>query len=493
MMIGRWTRCTTAVVALSGLDLVGGAKPIAAASDWDRRIAKIFRAIPDPSVAWGVVVVDLSTDSVAFEHNAHQPLIPASNQKLLVMAAAVDMLGSGFEFRTVVGIRGRDLVIVGDGDPAIGDARLCERSGESATAVFDRWAAALKSTGHQTIEGDLIIDESVFDGQTTHPSWDESELQKWYASPTGGLNFADNCVELTVWPAAPGRPPLWEVLPPVSTIEVTNRATSARAGVPVVGRPSASFGYLLSGRCGSRVTLEPVSVPDPGMFFADACRTALERVGIVIRGRVRRERVRSASGVLPPDVTPIADYRTPIGDVLGRIGKNSQNLFAECLTKRLGYEHMRRRAPASARGSWVSAAAAINAFLVSCDIDTAGCVIADASGLSRENRVTASQFVRILTHMNKHPDRALFIDNLAVAGESGSLRDRMEALGGSVVAKTGTLRGVTALSGYIGGAANPRFAFSVIFNGIQGPTTPYRALQDELCRTLVARTALADK
>ena len=490
MMIGRWT---AAVAILSGLALVGGAEPVASANELERRITKVFRAIPDPSVAWGVAVVDLSTASVVFEHNAGQPLIPASNQKLLVMAAAVELLGPGFEFRTVVGIRGRDLVIVGDGDPAIGDARLCERLGVSTTAVFDRWAVALKSAGHQTISGDLVIDESVFDGQTTHPSWDEGELQKWYASPAGGLNFADNCVELTVWPADPGRPPFWEVVPPVSTIEVTNRATSAGTGVPVVGRPSASFRYLLSGRCGSRVTLEPVSVPDPGMFFADVCRSALGQAGIVIRGRTRRERVRSPSGVLPTDVTLIADYRTPIGEVLRRVGKDSQNLFAECLAKRVGYEHMRRSAPRSARGSWVSAAAAINAVLLSCDIDTAGCVIADASGLSRDNRVTAWQVVRVLAHMAKHSDGALFIDNLAVAGETGSLRDRMEDLGASVAAKTGTLRGVSALSGYIGGVANPRFAFSVIFNGIKGPTTRYRALQDELCRILASRTELIDK
>ena len=409
------------------------------------------------------------------------------------MAAALDALGSEFQFRTVAGIRGQDLVIVGDGDPAIGDARLCEQRGVSITAVFERWAVALKAAGHQTIAGDLVIDESVFDGQTVHPSWDEGELQKWYASPAGGLNFADNCIELTVWPAESGRPPFWEVVPPVSTIEVINRAKSAGAGVPVVGRPGASFRYLLSGRCGSRATLEPVSVPDPGMFFADACRSGLARAGVVVRGDVRRERVRSPSGALPSGFATIADYRTAIGDVMGRIGKNSQNLFAECLAKRIGYEHMRRSVPQSARGSWVSAASAINAFLASCGINTAGCVIGDASGLSRENRVTASQFVRVLTHMNKHSARGMFIDSLAVAGERGSLHDRMGVLGGSVVAKTGTLHGVSALSGYIGGTAHPRFAFSVIFNGIKGPTTPYRALQDELCRTLVARTELVDK
>lgn len=493
MMIGRFGRWTMAFAALGGLGVACGAESVAAASGLNRRIAKIFRTIPNPSVTWGAAVVDLSTGSVVYEHNANEPLIPASNQKLLVMGAAMDVLGSEFEFRTVAGIRGQDLVIVGDGDPAIGDARLCERLGVSTTAVFDRWAAALKTAGHQTIAGDLVIDESVFDGQTVHPSWDEGELQKWYASPAGGLNFADNCIELTVWPGDPGRPPFWEVVPHVSTIEVINRALSASSGVPVVGRPSASFRYLLSGRCGSRVTLEPVSVPDPGMFFADALRGALNRAGIVVRGQVRRERVRSPSGALPSNFTRIADHRTPIGDVVGRIGKNSQNLFAECLAKRIGYEHMRLSAPRSARGSWVSAAAAINAFLIACDIDTVGCVIADASGLSRENRVTASQFVRVLAHMNKHSDRALFIGSLAVAGERGSLRDRMAVLGGSVAAKTGTLRGVSALSGYIGGAANPRFAFSVIFNGIKGSTVPYRALQDELCRTLVARTELVDK
>ena len=450
------------------------------------RIDALFRSLANRSVRSAVVVRDASSGAIVFSANASTPMIPASNQKLFVLAAAVDVLGPAFEFRTVFALRGKDLVVIGDGDPGFGDPRLCDETECSVTAVFKRWADALIRMGYADGSGDIIIDETLFDDQTTHPSWEADDLQRWYAAPVGALNLHDNCIQVSVWPnGASGAAPFWSITPPASGIEIVNRARSERSGVPVISRRDPSFQFVISGSCGSHVDLAPVAVPDPGGFFADVLSTALTRVGISLSGRIRRERVRNDDGSLPSDVRIIADHRTSLKDVLARIGKNSQNLFADCLVKRLGYEHMRRAGHKPARGSWISGAAAITAFLNRCGIDTTGLVLADASGLSRDNRATAAQISAVLLHMSQHADRALFMDNLAVAGRDGSLRKRMGDLAGRVAGKTGTLRGVTALSGYATDPAGRRFVFSTMFNGFTGGSAPYKRIQDDLCRLLV--------
>ncbi|NOT02345.1 MAG: hypothetical protein HOP29_17190, partial [Phycisphaerales bacterium] len=166
-----------------------------------RHVGEIVRRVDRDRAAVSIVVADLADGRSLGAGYATTPLIPASIQKQLVMAAAIDQLGPGFSFRTVVGTYGRDVVVVGDGDPGLGDPRLCQAAGEEPTAVLNRWADALKRSGVSVVEGDLVVDESIFDGQWVHPSWEPNDLPKWYAAPVGGLNLADNCIEVTAFPS----------------------------------------------------------------------------------------------------------------------------------------------------------------------------------------------------------------------------------------------------------------------------------------------------
>ena len=189
-----------------------------------------------------------------------------------------------------------------------------------------------------------------------------------------------------------------------------------------------------------------------------------------------------------------AEHKTSLADVLNRIGKDSQNLFAECLLKRLGYEWQRRRGSPEAIGTWAGGRAAIRAWLDSLPGRTtdgvadrwAGMIIADGSGLSRTNRLTARQIVDLLTVMHGHPHGDFFAESLSVAGRDGSLhrKKRLRDLTGAVRAKTGTLSGVKALSGYVDTPSGRRLAFSVVFNGITGPSAPFNELHDRMCRIL---------
>jgi len=430
-------------------------------------------------------VLELPSGRVLYSAHADELMIPASNMKLLITAAALDLLGPDFAFRTILAVRGDDLVVIGDGDPATGDAKLAREQGEPITAMFHRWADALRARGITHIRGDLIFDDSIFDAQWVNPQWPPEDHQKAYAAPVGGLNFNDNCIVATVWPASqPGAPALFELTPRTTLIEIENRCKSGGRGKPVIRRVGQRPRYVLAGRCSKRASLAPVAVPDPGAFFASALRTALAAKGIRIDGRTRRARIRNHDGSLPSDCRLIAEHRTPLASALRLCNKSSQNLFAECLLKRIGYEYARRTGQGEPVGSWTNGRQAVRAFLWKLGIDPIGLVIDDGSGLSRDNRLNARHLTEVLKYMFTHPHAGVFLQSLSVNGVDGTLKRRMTDIKGRVRAKTGYIRGVRTLSGYVTTRAGTTLCFSILFNDIPGGTAPYNRMHDEICRLL---------
>ncbi|UCC29949.1 MAG: D-alanyl-D-alanine carboxypeptidase/D-alanyl-D-alanine-endopeptidase [Phycisphaerales bacterium] len=438
----------------------------------------------------GACVINLATGETVFAENPEMPLTPASSMKLFVMAAALSELGPDFAFETIFAIDGTNIVVIGDGDPATGDEKLHHRRGESITADFERWATILLEIGVKAIPGDLLIDESIFDDQWVHPSWEEDDLDNWYAAPVGGLNFNDNCIDITVFPAKRrDAPVLVTFQPETALVRIINKCRTGGEGTPVVHHPPGSFEYIIRGRCSKRWPFGSVSFPDPGLLFADSLRTVLANRGVKVAGTIQRKRVRLPNGGLPPSLSVLARRTTPLSDLLRRVGKDSQNLFAECLLKRTGFAWAQRRGDLDPQGSWSLGKEAVLAFMRQSGIDARGLVLADGSGLSRENACTARQLASLLAWTHKEGKGRLLYEGLSVAGVDGSLRKRLKDIPGRVRAKTGTMRGVRTLAGYVDAEAGPRYAFAVLFNGYKGPSTPYKQIQDRICRVLAGAVA----
>lgn len=459
--------------------------PAAHASGLSVRLKQCLARAPHSQTTVGACVVDLTSGETVFAYGADESLIPASTMKIFAMGAAIEELGSQFEFQTVLATDGINLYVIGDGDPGFGDPSIASNHDESVYAVFEQWASRLRATGVGNIPGDLVIDESVFDDERLHPSWEPTDLGKWYAAPVGALNFNDNCVDLTLTPQAPGSPPRVDVTPAGTVIEVINNATSGGSGEPVLRHAFDSFSYKVSGSCPKRWPFGPVSFPDPGLLFADTLRSVFAQKGIAFSGSIARRRIRSADGTLPPMLASLTIRRTPIGDVLHRCGKDSQNLFAEALLKRAGYAWSLRTGQTVPVGSWANGTLAVQDMMKRVGTDLTGFQAVDGSGLSRDNRCTPRQQVSTLSWIHRQRWSTLFRESLSIAGVDGSLRRSLRAHPHRVFAKTGTMRGIRVLSGYVMGSVQPRFAFSVMFNNYKGPSTPYRAIQDAFCAELI--------
>jgi len=388
-----------------------------------------------------------------------EPRAPASNQKILVAAAALTLLGRDFHFETRIGLgEGGDLVVVGEGDPNL-SGRLF---GGDPTKVLRAMARDVAGKGVKSVR-DVVLDASRFDKEYIHPDWPRDQLERWYCAPVAALVYNDSCWDVTVYPRArPGAAARIEVQPSLLDPAIVNNcATSSAGNVVHLGHVEGSD-FEIRGRVSmeSKGVAASVTVRDPVRFFGDAFRAALLVEGVAVEGTVRE-------GSLP-GAREILVYRTDLGRTLGVMLVQSQNLYAECVFKRLG------------QGSFASAAEALEGALRRLEVPTAGLVVRDGSGLSRENRVSARTIHGVLQAMRDEP---LFVESLAAGGE-GTLRKRYRDLGPRVRAKTGTIDGVSTLSGYVTGREGGRYVFAILANGAS--TTRARKLQD-LVVTALAR------
>jgi D-alanyl-D-alanine carboxypeptidase/D-alanyl-D-alanine-endopeptidase (penicillin-binding protein 4) len=442
----------------------------AAAQPLERQVRAVIDSAKLGPVKLGVCIIDCTTGERLVTINERTPLTPASNLKVLTSGSALLALGSGFEFTTRFIKDGDRLVVVGDGDPAFADPELLKEMGISVGTFVDKLADAIRSaqTGTQAIR-EIVIDDRVFDRDATHPSWNPADLDRWYGAPVHGFNFHTNLLEVYVAAAArPGPSPAPRTEPSAAWIEVLGNAPTVKSGANTVGLlrdPAGDTRFRLSGTIVATPS-EPISFPlkDAGLVFARLLADRLSSPGgpaIAVRNADPADAF--ATG---PTITTV---KTPIARVLKRCNTDSYNLYADALLKRAG------RALTGQPGSWSNGAAVVRMQAADkLGPDAGELVIADGSGLSRDNKVTPLMLAQWLALLAKDPATAQpFADSLATPGE-GTFRDRFrnhKRLTGQVAGKSGFIRGVQCLSGYVTHpTTNRKVAFAILVNNVgQGP------------------------
>jgi D-alanyl-D-alanine carboxypeptidase/D-alanyl-D-alanine-endopeptidase (penicillin-binding protein 4) len=432
--------------------------------------------------AVGICVRSLDRDEELYARNVDAAFVPASNQKLLVAAAALDALGPDFCFTTRVLALGPrrgetlagDLVLRGGGDPTL--------TTEQLSALADGVAAA----GLRQVTGRVRGDDSFFDRQRLCFGWSWDDESYDYAAPISGLTLNQNTVGVEVRPGArPGLPPLVRIDPPAAPVTLRVRAVTAPAGEPAalqVERTRAREEIVVSGRLSrdSAPVTRRVTVEEPPLYAA-AVFTAL------LRARGMRVAGRPVVMTAPVGAPTLCEVRSaPLAAIVRAMDKNSENLFAETLLKTLGTRPAARTPGVGIGGQ---GEAALRGFLARSGLCGAALALADGSGLSRLDLISPRNLVRLLAAMDRHPARAAFFDSLPIAGVDGTLRRRMvgTAAAGVVRAKTGTLTHVTALSGIVTTRDGERLAFSILTNNfpapLSGPNAP-RAMEDAVAIAL---------
>jgi D-alanyl-D-alanine carboxypeptidase/D-alanyl-D-alanine-endopeptidase (penicillin-binding protein 4) len=430
-----------------------------------------------------VHVVDLGDGAEVYAFGADTLRVLASNTKVFTTAAALDQLGPGYFFETLLLTRGPvvdgvlqgDLAILGSGDPNISGRHW---AGDSY-AVFRGWAERLRALGIRGVTGDLLLVHGFFEEPYVHPEWPRDQLTKWYEAPVSALSFNDNCVLVRVLPTRPGQLARAETVPGLALFELRNTArvtTSARQHWVGIAR-TAPHALRVSGSIWQHS--EPVeswvAVADPLAFFGAAVRDALGQQGIVVAGATRP--VRSISG---RGWEIAANHRSDLLSTVEVVNKRSQNFYAESVLKHLG-------ARRCGEGSFDAGVRVVAGFLAAIGIAPGSYTMVDGSGMSRSNRFTARQVTTLLRHMFTHRHGREFLLSLPYSGEPDLSWERRLArppYRGNVFAKTGSLNSVSTLSGYAKSARGRIYAFSILCNGARSVWDAKRS-QDRIVEAIV--------
>ena len=215
------------VAAVLGLGFVS-----AAYADLAGRIDGIIRQPSQKQVQFGICIVKADTGKILYHHNAKEAMLPASNMKIIVTAAALKYLGRDYEYKTKVGLCGDTLVIIGAGDPLLGDKVTDTKYGREAGWIFNDITAKLLQNKQTTIQ-DIIVDSTIFDDERVNPNWPKEELNRWYACEVSGLNFNGNCIEIGTKTA--GDKVAVSIEPETEYVEIVNEVVRIQSGKSAVG------------------------------------------------------------------------------------------------------------------------------------------------------------------------------------------------------------------------------------------------------------------
>ena len=489
-----WVRIAAAGAA--GVALAATAPPAPGPGDAETlrlaaEVGEILGQYPWRSAHWSVLVVSLDRGDTLVAVMPDSALAPASNMKLLTTAAALRELGPDFRYRTWLltdgaladgELRG-DLVLYGTGDPGISD-----RFYDSKVAVFEELADQLIARGIRRVTGDLVGDASFLPGPLRPEGWEPDDLNDHFAAAISALSFNENVLSLRVEPAErSGWLPAVYTLPEHSGLVVDNRAVTAEGrGQLLIERDDPMAPIVVEGQIqrGGRAVWRELTVSDPAAFAVAAFRAVLAERGVEVVGsdRVVREPAGSLLGGHPITAPTTARGRTrilashvspPLREYLAVMNKKSHNLFTELVFRTVGRVR-------EGSGSPLASARAVASSMVELGVDTAGVIQLDGSGLSAGNRVRAKTLVGLLARMAASADWSEYWATLPEAGNRRELgRMYRTPAAGNLRAKTGTIEGVSALSGVVTSQDGERLAFSILVNGTPS-TTRAKRIENEI-------------
>ena len=451
--------------------------PFPSAADSARNLsqlrATLDRCFTDRGYVPGGVsakVVSRRTGATVYERGATTPLTPASTTKLFTTVAAFELMGNDASVHTTVRTDGLldangtlqgNLYLVGTGDAIL------------SVNDLEDMADQLSRMGVRRVTGNVYGDGSRFADSPERPIYSGDFEVVQAMPPVLALTINQSTVAVLVTGLADGRIGV-QTIPAGDAFVVVPQPTRRRSRVRVASATLANGfqQFIVRGHPGvNRTTTQYVTMTRPAVGAAGVFASRLRAGGITIDGTVSERQAPASSRIMTV-------FRRPLSSFAYNINKRSDNHLAEHLFKMVGSACGEQRQPAQ------RAKRAMLEVLDSLRVPRSGSVFHDGSGLSRRNRTTAATEVAMLVAAASQPWFPAFRSTLAIAGVDGTIRRRMSGsrAQGNVHAKTGSLRNVSALAGYVTTADGEELVFSFISNGPGG--SGYKVSENIACMAL---------
>ncbi len=461
------------------------------------RVIKNFRAQIDSLTDapefqpgfFGIYIEETASGQVIYARNPQRLFMPASNMKLFTTTTAMALLDSNFYFKTSLYHDGYirndtlygNLIVKGSGDPTI-SGRFYQ---DDILTVFKEWITALDSLHIHYINGKIIGDDNIMDDCGLGYGWSWDDLSYYYAAPTSGLTFNDNCLDFECWPAVNvGEKANIQINPQTAYVNLINEIRTVPSGEKRKINFERQLGtnrIRLFGQipADADTIRDSIALENPTLYACTVLKETLNGFGI---GGGEACDIDDLTDSIPDYdyLKLIAEHQSvKLPQIIKTINKISHNLYAEQIQKTLGIVFKQEgstKAGISIEYDWFS----------SLGIDTTCMFIVDGSGLSRQNLVTPYQIATILRAIKKYPNFGYFFDSLPVMGVDGTVKNRLKDsnAAGQVFAKTGYVDKVRSLSGYVKAQDGREYIFSILANHYATPTSAINDLQDRIVTLL---------
>ena len=406
-----------------------------------------------PSAHVGIYAINPKNGQVIIDLNSGHHFIPASNLKIFSSYAALKVLGPSFQYSTSLSSANDDWVLKFSGDPAFTSKHL-------AQLFID---AKKNPAVSSIIQGDLVVDDTLYQDGPYGIGWSNEDLQWGFGAPVSALIIDENTANLKIYPHKLNEPVTMKLQPPYfSNLKINynvRTASSAEAEkncrLEVKAKENV---YTFNGCWPIHLKAYPLqfAVTEPRFHLKTQLLTILKEAGIKLKGDIVFKKTLTTHS----DAIFASHQSPPLSLLLKKVLTDSNNLYANSITKMLDVHRLQK-------GTLVSGVNVIENTIESIGLKSKQMHLVDGAGLSFYNKLTPKLIVDLLEHIYLDSKlRDIFYNNLAVAGERGSLEYRMPShlLKGRVFAKTGTLTHVVNLSGYIRTQNGEDLIFSILIN-----------------------------
>ena len=402
----------------------------------------------------GISVLQSDKSEVIFEMNAQIGLVPASCQKIITSATAMELLGPQFRYQTILGYNGSikggilkgDIQLIGGGDPTLGSWRYETTKDEK---LLQQWVESIKQKGITKIEGELTCFNGKWDNQTLPGGWIWDDIGNYYGAGSSALNWRENQYDLVLESGkiVGDKVSIVNTKPRLYGINLMSQLISANKGSgdkAYIYLPPTSQNGFISGTIPMDETAFTISgsFPDPSFQLLATLNAQL------VLENLKPEQFSVVTDKEMPVTQTISVINSPSLDSINYwFMKKSINLYGEALLKTMAYEK-------TGMGSTEKGVELVKKFWKEKGIESSALHIIDGSGLSPQNRVTTDALVKVLDYSRGRSWFNYYYDALPIYNQ--------------MKLKSGTIGGAKSFAGYHTSKDGTNYTVAIIINNYDG-------------------------
>lgn len=441
----------------------------------------------------GISIYSIDNNASVFKLNAEQNFIPASTVKLLTTSASLHYLGKNFTYNNKLYLDGKikdngefvgNLIIRGFGDPTISLEYY-----KTESIIFDDWVSKLDSLGIKSIKGNIIGDDNYFDDTYYPTGWAWDDMKYSYSAQVGALSIFNNSITAKITSGDKKNEISKISLVPNSDFVriVNNVRTGSESGINEISfeRDAVTnffefFGSMPFDPLKKDTVIEEIAIDNPTLYFLSNFSDHLRHFNIRFKGALIDIDDWNETPVYFKINRVFDKPSVPLDDIIEFVNRKSNNLTAEILLKTIGKEQ-------GGDGSFASGIKLVEKFITNF-YESNDFNLADGSGLSRLNFLSPELMTNLLRYMYKSEHKSSIINSLAQPGKPGTLERRMKKTiaQNRVFAKTGSMNGVSNISGYIVAENGDTFVVNLYFNNFTVPQAEINNIQDLIIMRLAS-------